>query len=61
MAKRNCYQCNTQAIRIDEFDSYACSKCIIWLEKRCSYTACVYCTVRPETPKDVGWDDPNNT
>ena len=62
MVKRikTCDSCNSKAIRIDEFDSYACKSCVIWIDNKCSYDKCSYCSKRPETPKDVDWDDPWN-
>lgn len=62
MGKRDKYcSCNNKAIRIDQYDSYACRNCNIWLEEKCPNNKCFYCSQRPETPQDVNWDDPWNT
>ncbi len=36
------------------FDSFYCTRCFVWLEKKCSDVACEFCTKRPEkAPEDV--------
>ncbi len=57
----DCPQCGTKAIRIDEYDSYACRKCVIWLGNPCSDPECEFCAERPDYPSDVDWDDKWNT
>ena len=36
----------------DKYDSYYCSKCMTWTEKKCGDPECNYCTKRPERPND---------
>lgn len=59
--KKHCHVCGIKAIRIDQFDAYACKQCCIWLEKQCSDINCDYCGNRPQQPIGVDWNHPNNT
>lgn len=63
MKRRNkpCKNCGGDTIRIDKWDAYACKVCVIWNEEGCSDPECEFCAFRPETPKDVNWEDKWNT
>lgn len=56
-----CINCNSETIRIDEFDCVACKKCMIWVEAKCSDDKCCFCSIRPDTPVNVNWEDSKNT
>lgn len=55
--RRPCYQCHSVTFYNDEYDAYFCTKCDMWLEKRCG-SLCEFCTERPETPsKAIHWSE----
>jgi len=56
-----CARCGGDTIRIDKWDAYACRRCNIWCEKGCTDPRCEFCAKRPESPRNVNWDDPYNT
>lgn len=39
-------------ILIEKYDSYACLECNIWLGPRCDDENCIFCSDRPERPKE---------
>jgi hypothetical protein len=45
-----CHKCNSEVIYYDDFDSYFCAYCNLWLEKRCGDNNCRYCNSRPDKP-----------
>lgn len=40
-------------IHDETYDAYFCSICEEWVEKKCSDTACEFCTTRPDKPPKV--------
>jgi hypothetical protein len=45
-----CHCCQTSAVYHEDFDSYICVYCNIWLEKKCGDPSCDYCPNRPDKP-----------
>jgi hypothetical protein len=35
----------------EEYDTYYCKACNIWLEDKCDDPTCEYCTKRPDVPE----------
>ena len=48
----NSCQCGTIKSYSDEYDTYYCEKCNVWLEDICTDRDCVYCNSRPVTPNE---------
>jgi hypothetical protein len=47
---RHCPHCGSARIYHDDYDSYFCPVCNMWLESACSDPSCSYCRSRPERP-----------
>jgi len=45
-----CDACNEAGKYNDQFDSYYCEKCDIWIENFCINPTCMFCADRPEKP-----------
>ena len=46
-----CSKCGTLVSYNEQFDTYYCKKCNVWLEPACSDKNCEYCSKRPKKPK----------
>ena len=45
-----CHNYQATSAHHEDFDSYLCLYCNIWLEKKCGDPACYYCANRPDKP-----------
>lgn len=45
-----CTKCGSERIYHEDYDSYICPYCNIWLEKPCSDRTCEFCSKRPIVP-----------
>lgn len=46
----NCSLCSQNKVYYDDYDSYFCPQCNIWLESVCSDKKCEFCRNRPSEP-----------
>lgn len=44
---------NKPLIQLDQYDSWACIFCNIWLDEACGDPDCPYCSIRPQTPYEA--------
>jgi len=42
-----------KVVLIEKYDAYACLECNTWLEDICDDTDCLFCSNRPNKPRDV--------
>lgn len=45
-----CPKCQTNKAYFDDYDSYFCPNCNVWLESQCSDPTCEFCSERPNKP-----------
>lgn len=45
-----CQNCQVSAVYHEDFESYLCPYCNIWLDKKCGDPKCSYCRNRPDSP-----------
>ncbi len=45
-----CPTCLENSIYYDDYDSFVCPQCNIWLDFACGDSTCEYCRNRPEKP-----------
>lgn len=45
-----CNKCRGKRIYYEEYDSYFCPHCNIWLEEPCKGSNCEFCSKRPSIP-----------
>ena len=45
-----CDACGKTGKYNEQFDSYYCEACNIWIDNMCRDTHCAFCINRPETP-----------
>lgn len=45
-----CLKCSQNQIYYDDYDSFFCPNCNIWLESACSDPTCEFCRTRPKNP-----------
>lgn len=48
---KSTHSCGAKIQYNEEFDSYFCGKCNIWLNAACSDPNCMYCKQRPARPE----------
>jgi len=44
------HNCEATRQYSEEYDSYYCRECNVWLESRCNDPECEFCPSRPELP-----------
>ena len=42
-----------KVVLIEKYDAYACLECNIWLEDKCDDGDCIFCSNRPDNPKNI--------
>ena len=45
-----CSKCGSEVQYSNQYDSYYCELCNVWLERKCDDTGCEFCSNRPEKP-----------
>jgi len=45
-----CPKCSENRIYYDDYDSFFCPQCNVWLESACSEPNCEFCFARPKIP-----------
>ena len=45
-----CKKCGKERIYYEEYDSYFCPHCNVWLEETCKGPNCEFCSKRPNAP-----------
>jgi len=54
----NSCQCGAVKLYSEEYDTFYCEKCNIWIEDICTDRDCVYCNSRPSTPNEQSKQKP---
>ena len=44
---------HNESILVEKYDAYACLKCNMWLEQKCSDSTCIFCETRPVNPNEI--------
>ncbi len=52
-----CNVCGKPRTYNNRHDAMYCADCDVWLEKRCSDGACMYCASRPDKPSAADRED----
>lgn len=50
--EKHCPDCNTLLEYSGEHDAYFCTECNEWIEVKCINDNCIFCSGRPEKPKE---------
>lgn len=45
-----CNKCRGKSAYSEDYDSFYCPKCRVWLERGCKSVICTYCAKRPQSP-----------
>jgi predicted RNA-binding Zn-ribbon protein involved in translation (DUF1610 family) len=46
----HCPACSTRKQYNEQYDSYYCPNCKVWLDKKCRDPNCEFCAHRPDNP-----------
>ncbi len=48
--EEKCKKCGNPRIYYDDYDSFFCAYCNVWLESKCGDPFCSYCKNKPKKP-----------